>query len=111
MHHPRSAVMWLSATAFMGMKPTPLISTFFRLETFTHLSLSYIQRERPFKTDQLCQAVLKLHPVIDHTFEKSRALEHMLREKKKLPNSSVGDWVLFVRNDFSAKENFFFPLA
>lgn len=89
----------------MRMKPTPSIFTFYRLETSAPIALSDTQREPQLDTKQLCQAVLKIHPVINHTLERSCALKRMMQEKETPPMLSFSDWVLVASNDFLAGKN------
>lgn len=59
-------------TAFTGMIAYPPISTFFRLETASPVTLSDVQRERALILVVLQERVSELHPHVQGTLQSNR---------------------------------------
>ena len=91
-------------TAMTGLEPKPPIKTFLRSTTTKPVSLTDAQYERLRNIKDLCEAVDKLHPMVQASVQKNRKKHRQAASRGELPNFIEGDFVLLAREDFHAGE-------
>ena len=91
-------------TAFMGLNPTPPITTFLRTTTVTPLTLTLLQQERLLNIKALQASVADLHPIVDTSVRTNRERSRSAASRGQSANFSEGDFVLLAREEFFAGE-------
>lgn len=91
-----------SVSAFTGMYATPPVSTLIRSSKAVPVTVTGLQRERAFNSEDLKAKIAELHPCFQDVVVLNRRRMQEARSSGSLPNFVESDYILVSREAFTA---------